>query len=382
MRKSTRRFFLRPWRFLARADWVLALAAVLVAAVGAMVQASIHGPGPVPTGHLIRLGAAAIAACLAAAWGAKRWRHMAMPLWISSVGLLVLVLVAGRATNHARRWLDLGGGFKLQPSELAKLAVLLVLARWFADRPAPKTIRELIRPACLVAIPAGLVVLQPDLGTALTFGPLFLAMAWFAGTSWRKLKWYLLVPTLLFPASLFLVRDYQLERIDVWLRQDTLTQEERADAGYHLWHAKLAVGSGGLTGYGWGQGPENRLDRLPERHNDFLFPVIAEEFGLVGASTFLFLYGWLALAALAASRRHRDPFTRFVVAGVGVHFGVHMVINVGVTLGLLPATGLPLPLVSWGGSSMLAGGLALGLALAVGASREPSFSDRAFEDYR
>jgi rod shape determining protein RodA len=346
-----------------------------------MVQWSITGPSRFPEGHVIRLAAASIAAIFAAAYGARRWQDSAWFFYGTSLALLVLVLLVGRATNNANRWLDLAGGFKLQPSELMKLGLMLALARWFSEkRNAPAKMGDLFVPGLMTAIPAGLVLLQPDLGTALTFGPVFLGMSWVAGAPWKLLKWFLLVPLAIFPFALFAVHDYQLERIDIWWNQDSLTQEQKNDAGYHLWHSKLAIGSGGMNGAGWAQGPENRLDRLPERHNDFIFPVIAEEWGFVGATTFLGLYALLVLSAFSAARRYRDPFTRFVVAGVGMHFAVHLCLNVGVTLGVFPTTGLPLPMVSFGGTSMLVSGLAIGLALAVGASKAPVFSNRAFEE--
>ncbi|MBC8328064.1 MAG: rod shape-determining protein RodA, partial [Planctomycetes bacterium] len=293
---------------------------------------------------------------------------------------LVVVLFTGRATNSARSWIDLAGGFKLQPSEFMKIGVLLALAKWFAGRKRPRRLEELVVPAALVGLPVALVLAQPDLGTALTFGPLFLAMCWIAGTPWRLLRWVVLVPLALAPIALMAVQDYQRERVEVWLQQDHLSDEQKKAEGYQIWHSKMAVGTGGVSGFGWGKGPENRYDLLPERHNDFIFPVIAEELGLVGAASFLAIYAAIGLLALRGAIRQRDPFTRFVVAGVGVHFLDHLLLNVGVTLGLLPTTGLPLPMVSFGGSAMMASGVAIGLLLVVSADRQPLFGDRAFED--
>jgi len=370
----------RPWMFLRRSDWNLVMIAMLIAAFGIWTQWSIAGGDQFPEGHVIRLGIAAIGGCFAAALGARRWRSSTWIFYGVCLALLVYVLFAGRATNNARRWIDLFGGFKLQPSELTKLGVMLALARWFGDRKRPERMADFVMPAVITAVPFGFILLQPDLGTSLTLAPLFLGMAWIAGGSWKQLKWFVLVPLVCIPFAFFVVKDYQLERIDVWWRQAELSKEEKVDAGYHLWHSKLAVGTGGTWGTGWAQGPENRLDRLPERHNDFIFPVIAEEHGFVGASAFLLLYSSLVLAALGAARRYREPFTRFVVAGTGLHFGIHLWLNVAVTLGVVPATGLPMPMVSWGGTSMLVSGMFLGLALAAGASREPVFSNRAFEE--
>ena len=369
----------RATAFLARTEWPLIPAAALLLGAGLLVQWSVSGAREIPSGHLIRV-AAAILAAFAAAWffTARRLKSHAWLFYgLSIVGLLV-VLAAGRTTNHARRWIDLFGGFKIQPSEFMKLALILALAKWFADRPRPRRLEDLVVPAALTLLPAALVLGQPDLGTALTFGPLFLAMAWAAGTPWKTLRWVVFLPVVLAPLAWFGVQDYQRERVEIWWRQGELTAEEKGDAGYHLWHAKLAVGSGGMNGFGWGEGPENRLDRLPERHTDFVFPVIAEEGGFLSAAALLLAYAALVGLALHGASRHRDPFVRLLIAGIGVHFAVHLVINVGVALALWPATGLPLPLVSWGGSSLAVAGLAIGAALAAGASREPVFSSRAF----
>jgi len=300
----------------------------------------------------LRLELSALALLLAAVVPARRWRDHAYLIYAVGLISLLAVLVLGRATNHARSWLDLGGGFKLQPSEFMKIGLLLALAKWFAEHPRPRRFEDLVVPAALSACPVALVLAQPDLGTALTFGPLFLALCWLAGTPWKRLRWILLIPMTLAPLALFAVQDYQRERVEIWWRQDHLSQEDLRGPGYQLWQSKIAVGSGGLTGFGWARGPENRLGMLPERHNDFIFPVLAEEEGFLGAAAFLLLYGGLGCYLLVAAGRHRAPFTRFVIAGAGVHFLVHLCLNVGVTLGLIPTTGLALPLISFGGSSI------------------------------
>lgn len=343
------------------------------------VQWSVSPELALPSGHILRLGALGFFAASALLWSAKRWRAQAYLFYAAVLMPLIWVLFAGRATNGSRRWIDLFGGFKLQPSEFMKVAVILVLARWFADHPKPSRLSDLFKPGVLVAVPAFLILLEPDLGTALVFVPLFLGMAWLSGLPWRSFRWLLLLPVLLAPIGWLAIQDYQKERILTWWHQNELSPEEIAAEGYHLHHAKLAVGSGGLTGFGFGQGPENRLDLLPERHNDFVFPVIAEEYGFFGAVGFLLLYASLGITLLAYAARYRDPFARYTLAGVGMHFLIHLSLNVGVTLGVWPTTGLPLPMISFGGSSMMASGLALGLAVVVGATRAPLFSSRAFE---
>jgi rod shape determining protein RodA len=370
----------RVWRFLKRSDWQLLPVVTVIMVFGLIMQWSVSGAEQLPMGHVIRMLAAGIACVMAAAIPSRTWRSLTWVLYVACLVALFYVLVAGDSTNHARRWIRLGGSFKLQPSEFTKIALILVLARWFADHPRPRRLTDLLWPGLLIAVPAGLIMVEPDLGTALTTAPLFLALAWLAGTSWKILRWLLIVPILLAPFAYWSIEDYQRERIETWWHQDALTDDQIADAGFHLHHAKLAIGSGGLTGFGWGEGPENRLDRLPERHNDFIFPIIAEEFGLLGSISFLLLYALLPVVALVRAMRYRDLYPRLVVAGIGVHFAVHLCLNVGVSNGVWPTTGLPLPMISWGGSSMAVSGLAIGIALAVGAAPEPIFHDRAFED--
>jgi len=365
-----------PVRWLQRTAWPVLPVAALIVAFGTAVQSSVAGPGGNVDGHLLRVAVGALAALVAVGFGIGRWRANAYLFYAVCVILLVGVLAAGRATNYAQRWIDLPMGFKLQPSEFLKIAVIVVLARWFSDRPVPERLADLLVPVALVVLPAVLVLGQPDLGTALSLGPLLYGFIYLSGARWGALRWLLVFPLLLAPLAAFGLHGYQFERVRTWWHQSDLTPEERIDTGYHLWHSKLAVGSGGLTGHGWGQGPENRLDRLPERHNDFIFPVMAEELGFLGAGAFLLGYATLPLLALLWSQRYRDPFARLVIGGVGLYYGTHLVINVGVALGIWPTTGLPLPLVSFGGSSMICGGLALGLAIGSGTMREGIFLSR------
>lgn len=370
----------RIWRFLKRTDWPLLPVAGLILAVGLVMQWSVGGAQDFPMGHAVRMAAVGIACAFGAAIPARVWRSQAWLGYAGCILFLISVFVIGDSTNNARRWIDLGGGFKLQPSEFAKLGIILALARYFASRPRPRRMTDLATPALLTVVPFGLILIQPDLGTALSTVPLFLGLVWLAGTPARVMRWFFILPVLLAPFAFLAIQDYQRERIETWWHQDDLSEEEIADAGYHLWHAKLAIGSGGLTGHGWGQGPENRLDRLPERHNDFIFPVIAEEFGLLGSLGFLLLYSLLPITAFLRAARYRDPFTRLVIAGIGVHFATHLCLNVGVSSGAWPTTGLPLPMVSWGGSSMAVSGLLLGVALSVGAAPAPLFERRAYGD--
>lgn len=365
------------WR---RGCWPLVPAATGALGFGLLLQWSVAGAETIPAGHLLRVATAVAAGIGGAAWGARRWRAAAWPFYLLCLTGLLAVLVLGREVNAARRWIHLPGGFTLQPSEFLKVALIVMLARHYAGRRPPRGLRDLARPIALTLLPTALILVEPDLGTALSVAPLFLAVTWLAGVRARVLALLLLAPALLAPLAWPFIQDYQKERVATWWHQEQLSEREKAAEGYHLWHAKIAVGTGGLFGQGWGQGPENRLDLLPERHNDFVFPVLAEEGGLAAAALFLAVYSALGFAALGWAARRRDAFTRLLLGGCGAYFLTHLVLNVGVTTGLWPTTGLPIPLVSQGGSSMMAAGLMLGLAWAAARARPPAFSDRDFAD--
>ena len=364
---------------LRRSCWPLLPAVATVLGFGMLLQWSVAGADAFPLGHAVRAATALAAAVAAVLWGVRRWNAHAWVFYGAALALLAAVLVLGREVNAARRWIHLPGGFTLQPSEFLKIALLALLARWFADKPRPTRLADLARPGLLTLIPFGLILVEPDLGTALSVLPIFYALAWLAGTPWRVMAIVVAAPLALAPIGWFAIQDYQKERIQTWWSQEELTAHQKAAEGYHLWHAKIAIGSGGLDGHGWGRGPENRLDRLPERHNDFIFPVLAEEGGLGAGVLFLAVYSSIGFLALGYAGRRRDPNTRLLLAGVGVYFLVHLVINVGVASGVWPTTGLPIPLVSHGGSAMMAAGLALGIAWAAARARPPELSDRAFE---
>lgn len=365
---------------LRRSCWPVLPIVALILGFGLLLQWSVAGASAFPLGHAVRAAAALMAAAAAVLWGLRRWHAQAGLFYGLCLGLLLLVLLTGREVNAARRWIHLPGGFTLQPSEFVKVALIALLARWFAERPRPERMADLIRPGLLTLVPFGLILVEPDLGTALSTIPIFYAMAFLAGAPRRCMLWLLITPLVLAPAGWFFIQDYQKERVMTWWNQEQLTDAQKAAEGYHLWHSKIAIGSGGVEGHGWGRGPENRLDRLPERHNDFIFPVLAEEGGLGASLLFLAAYSSLGFVLLGYAARRRDLHTRLLLAGVGTYFLVHLIINVGVTSGVWPTTGLPIPLVSHGGSAMLSCGLALGIAWAAARARTSELSDRAFED--
>lgn len=307
------------------------------------------------------------------------FRRNAFLLYAASVALLVALFFFGREINGSRRWFSLAGVMTIQPSEFVKLALILALAKIAMFRRRLERFDGLVLPAVLLGLPLFLILRQPDLGTALVLVPIWFAMLFAAGAKKRFLLILGASGLLLLPAGYFLLHAYQRERVDVWLRQDSLTAAEKRSQGYHLHNAKLSIGSGGWIGKGLGRGPQNQLDRLPERHTDFIAALMGEEAGFLGTSAIVLLYFLFVGLIFGIAMRLREPFSRLVAVGIGAYFMTHLFVNVGVATGLLPTTGVTLPLISYGGSSTMTAFAALGIVLNLGSSQEPEFSEEGFE---
>jgi len=280
--------------------------------------------------------------------------------------LLMLVLVVGRSSQGAQRWLSVGG-LSIQPSELAKLAVLFVLASYFAERRVVGGYRiaQLTVPMLLVLAPLVLVMKQPDLGTALTLLFLFLAMVAVVGIRSRTLVVGALLFVMLFP---FLwqgvwhsLKDYQRARLVTFLDPSA----DPLGKSYHLMQSKIAIGSGGWFGKGFQEGTQSQLKFLPEAHTDFVFSVLAEEWGFIGAIVVIGLYLTVLLLGMDAAIRARDMLGSLLAVGVVAMIGFNLIINVAMTSGLLPVVGIPLPLMSYGGTAMVVTMTGLGVVMNV-----------------
>ncbi|KAA0252051.1 MAG: rod shape-determining protein RodA [Acidobacteria bacterium] len=288
--------------------------------------------------------------------------------WLFAGALLVLLylpLFAPRIAG-ARSWVRLGGGFLLQPSEFAKLAVALVLARVLeSDDRAFLSGRTVAVLAACVGAPVLLVLLQPDLGVALTYVPLLLSALYFGGMKGRFWAALLLSGALLAGGSWFFLKEYQKDRIRTFLDPDL----EARGAGYQVRQARIAIGSGGILGKGWRKGTQSRLGFLPVRHTDFVFAALAEEWGFVGVGGVLGLFGLLLHRGLAIAREARDRGGSMLVLLIVVNLTTQALVNVAMNVGLLPTTGITLPYVSYGGSSLLACWAMAGLCLSVARRR-------------
>ena len=282
-------------------------------------------------------------------------------IYVALLGLLVYVMLFGMVQMGARRWIALRG-FNLQPSEFAKIGVALVLAKFFGENRGAPGWTDLAIGGMLTAIPFLLIVKEPDLGTAVTLLPIFLAVAYLSGMRMRILGVLTLCALLAAPiAWKFAMKDYQKTRISTFLDPS----QDAKGAGYQQIQARITVGSGGLSGKGFRQGTQGQLRFLPVAHNDFIFSVLAEEQGFAGVLGALGLYLFVILRTLEAARLAKDRIGAYLVLGVLASFAFQVVYNITMSAGLAPVKGLTLPLMSYGGSSMIATLASFGLVLNV-----------------
>ncbi|MDD3905313.1 MAG: rod shape-determining protein RodA [Candidatus Omnitrophica bacterium] len=295
----------------------------------------------------------------------QRFVDMAYVLYGANLALLVLVLVLGHARMGAQRWFSVGG-FAFQPSEFIKLTLILALSNYVAAKKGRMSeLRNLLIPTILLAVPFVLVLLQPDLGTALLLIPVFFAIMVVGGAQLKYLGAMILVGLAGLPFFWHFLRDYQRQRLMVFVNPNI----DPLGAGYTIIQSKIAVGSGGLFGKGWLNGTQNQLNFIPERHTDFIFSVIGEEWGFLGAAALLLMYFFIVKRAFNIADLTSDIYGKAIASGVGVMIGLQVVINISMTIGLMPVVGIPLPMISYGGSSLITTVVAIGLLLNVGLRR-------------
>ncbi|MFD0858640.1 rod shape-determining protein RodA [Roseovarius aquimarinus] len=340
-------------------NWPLAVLLVAVACVGFLMLYSVAGGSRTPwmDPQMKRFGVGFAAMLIAAMVPIWFWRNISALAYAVSLALLVAVEFVGTVGMGAQRWIDLGF-MRLQPSELMKITLVMLLAAYYDWLPLQKTSRPLwvIIPVAIILVPVYLVLKQPDLGTSILLiaaggGMMFLAgvhWAYFAGVFAAGIG----LVTAVFKSrgtDWQLIADYQFRRIDTFLdpSQDPL------GAGYHITQSKIALGSGGWTGRGFMQGTQSRLNFLPEKHTDFIFTTLAEEFGFIGAISLLGLYALIIVFCIVTAMTNRDRFSSLLTLGVAATFFLFFAVNMSMVMGLAPVVGVPLPLVSYGGSAML-----------------------------
>ena len=276
----------------------------------------------------------------------RRWTPW---IYLAGVGLLIVVLAAGAIGKGAQRWLDLGF-VRFQPSEIMKIAVPMMVAWYFADKPLPPQLRHLTVGALLAAIPSLLIIEQPDLGTALLVGSSGAFALFLSGLSWRLILGVGTIAVIAAPLFwTFGMREYQQQRVLTFLDPES----DPLGSGWNIIQSKIAIGSGGIFGKGWFHGTQAQLDFLPERSTDFIFAVFAEEFGLVGCIALLAVYMLIVCRCFYIAMQAQDTYSRLLASSLSVTFFIYIFVNIGMVIGVLPVVGVPLPLISYGGTSMV-----------------------------
>jgi rod shape determining protein RodA len=397
-------------------DWPLVIVAMLLSIYGIAIVYSA-GQTDIPTAvarlwktQLVWFGLAMLAAYGASRCSVRLIDWLTWPAYFLSVAMLVLLLFIGKGAGTAastKSWLAIGGFRIGQPSELAKITVVLALAKVLATfKEPPKSLLELWKPALVVGVPWALIMKQPDLGTGIVFVGFAFAMLFWSGVSWPLLvlvaspvvsliltfsvqvwgAWFLLLLALVLWYKPYLyegiflavtnvvfgvlapiiwdrLAPYQQKRLLVFLNPEI----DRRAAGYHVLQSQIAIGSGGLFGRGFTQGPQKRLAFLPAQHTDFIFAVVGEELGFIGVLLAFTLFLLLFLRVTKIAERANDSFSSLVAFGLLASWFVHVLVNVGMTLNLMPITGIPLPFFSYGGSFMLASWIAIGILVRISA---------------
>ena len=367
----------RP-RVLRHVDLVLPVLAVVVAAIGVvMVYSATRGPAtdlrPAQTFHLdrqFRMAGFGVAAMVVATWvGHRRVQRLAWWIHGASLGLLAAVLVVGVEVKGTRAWFQVAGS-QFQPSEVGKVGLIVVLAAWLARTDEPNVPRVIVA-VFLAAGPVALISAQPDLGTVLVYGAIVAGMVLVAGVKGRHLLFLglLLVTGLVLVLESEVLEEYQVRRLLVFVEEGS-----NSTASYNLEQAQIAIGNGGLTGRGLFQGTQNNSALVPEQQTDFIFTVVAEELGFVGGAVLLGLLGLVLVRIWRIGQMADDRFGTLLAAGTFSMVAFQVFQSVGMSTGIMPITGIPFPLVSYGGSSLLATFVALGLVQSIHMRRHEGLS--------
>ncbi len=355
-------------------SWIYVLLLCVLASVGyvALYSAAGGSPEPYASRHILRFGFGLTLMLSIAMVDIRFIARMSWLAYAGSVVLLILVLKMGHVGKGAQRWLDLGG-MPWQPSELMKIALILALAAWFhrASWERMGNPLFLIPPAIAVLIPVGLILKEPNLGTAVITGAIGATIFLGAGVRWWKVGIGLGAIGLGVPVAYHHLHDYQKARITTFLNPES----DPLGAGYNIIQSKIALGSGGMWGKGFLQGTQGHLNFLPEKQTDFIFTMLGEEFGLVGSLALLGLLCLITIGGMLIALRCRHQFGRLVALGVSMNFFLYVLVNVAMVTGTIPVGGVPLPLVSHGGTAMITVMIGFGLLMSVHVHRDTEFSD-------
>jgi len=352
-------------RRLSHLDGILLVLVLVLLGISLAVVASASGQSPARiSGHLINMGLALAVMLVMANVPPHILAKVGPPLYVAGVVLLIAVALFGEIRNGSRRWLDLGV-VAFQPSELLKLALPLMMAWYFQRNEGILRARHFLVGGAMLLVPFFLILRQPDLGTALMIGASGFYLLFFAGLPWKAIFGGATLGAVSLPVLWGLMQDYQQRRVLTLLDPSS----DPLGAGYHIIQSTIAIGSGGLFGKGWMQGTQTQLDFIPERTTDFVFAVFGEEFGYLGAILLVGLYLAIVARGLVIAARAPTLFGRLMAATLSLNLFTYAFVNMGMVSGILPVVGVPLPLMSYGGTALITLLLGMGILMSVGSHR-------------
>ncbi|MBT8124326.1 MAG: rod shape-determining protein RodA [Gammaproteobacteria bacterium] len=357
---------IREERNLFNIDPTLFISLVLLCTIGlAVLYSATSGEMAAITRQSIRFALGFAALIFLAQIPAKELARWSPWLYLLGIALLLVVMMIGYSGKGAQRWIDLGV-VRFQPSELLKIFLPMMVAWYFSEKPMPPTIPQIFIALIIIAIPAGLVLTQPDLGTALLIAFAGICVIFLAGITWRLLAVFGGIALASMPVFWFYLHDYQRQRILTMLNPES----DPLGTGYHIIQSKIAIGSGGVYGKGWLNGTQSQLDFIPERSTDFIFAVFSEEFGFLGVVLLLCAYGFIVMRGLTIAARAKNTYSRLLAGSLSLSFFAYFLVNIGMVSGLLPVVGVPLPLISYGGTSAVTLLAAFGILMSIHSHRK------------
>lgn len=351
------RIHLDPWLLLLLLLLMVAGLVVLYSASGQDIDAVI--------GQTLRFGVALLVMVVLAQFSPTTLQRWALVAYLLGVAMLVAVEVMGDMGMGAQRWLEIPGVVRFQPSELMKLAMPMMIAAWLSRRPLPPRLNDLVICALMIGVPVLLIARQPDLGTSLLVSMAAVFVVLLAGLSWRVIAALGVLVASALPLLWMNMHGYQKRRVLTFLDPES----DPLGAGWNIIQSTTAIGSGGVWGKGWLKGTQSQLEFLPERHTDFIVAVLGEEFGLVGMLIFLFIYLLIVCRGLWLASAAQETFGRLLAGSIMLTFFIYVFVNVGMVSGILPVVGVPLPLVSYGGTSSVTLLAGFGILMAIHAQR-------------
>jgi len=355
-----------PWSTRLHLDFPLLVGLVLLAGFGLLILYSASGGSAEMMQQQAMRLLVAFSLMVAIAQLPPHWlKIITTMLFTAGIIMLILVPLFGVSSKGAQRWLDLGA-FRFQPSEMMKLVIPMMVALYLTDKQLPPQPLRLLIASVMIVIPVLLIARQPDLGTSLLIGSSGFFVLFLAGLPWRVITGLGVLAGAAMPILWSLLKDYQKQRVLTFLDPE----KDPLGAGYHIIQSKIAIGSGGLFGKGWMEGTQSQLSFLPERHTDFISAVLAEEFGLIGVILLFALYLFLVWRALSIAIQAQETYTRLLAGALAMTFFIYFFVNVGMVSGILPVVGLPLPLVSYGGTAMVTTLVSFGILMSIHTHRK------------